>query len=148
MSATFGRSHGASDGTARWYASTRPRSRPFGARDDDGVLALLLRDAERAVRLAEERIRLAHVRERGDADGHARRDPLLLHARGRADALGRRARGLETSLGLEDHELVAAVAGDDVGRAHVRADRAREAAQVLVAGLVAELVVHQLQRVA
>src|SRR5687767_15986381 len=106
MSATFGRRHGASDRTARWYASTRPRSRPFGARDDDGVLALLLRHAERAVGLAEERIGLAHVRERGDADGHARRDALLLHARRRADALGGGARRLETGLGLEDDELV------------------------------------------
>src|SRR5687768_6164904 len=148
MSATLGRRPGASDRTVRWYASTRPRSRPFGARDDDGVLALLLRRAERSVRLAEERVGLAHVRERGDADGHARRDPFLLHARGRADALGGRARRFETGLGLEDHELVAAVAGDDVGRAHVRADRPRQAAQMLVAGLVAEPVVHQLQGIA
>ena len=124
-----------------------------GLREDVGLVASeRLGRVHRGVGVADERVHAQlGAGPAGDADRDRDRDlraavdreALALH--GRAQLLGQRGAFLDAGLGQDEHELLAAVAADEVGCAQAGRDRLGDAAQDDVADGVAVRVVDGLE---
>ena len=116
--------------------------------------ALFLGPVHRRVGVADQHVGVGRLAGRGPGDGdpEAGGDEVLDAVdhvglgEGRRDAVGDRHRLVLVGEAVDqDPELVAAEAGDDVAGAQVRAQPRGDRAQQLVAGVVAEAVVDQLE---